>query len=111
MDSQLAAELVDHTTCLGFTHLLALTPCDTMWLAHGGVLHPDWPVNPQPAAHVLSTCLSTACYCMLSAIWMVMLELFCVMTSLQLLTNDLWHLLVIVFWCLLESSGNFTHIL
>ena len=42
IDTQLAA----HITCVEFTHLLARTPCDPMWLSHGGMLHPDWPANP-----------------------------------------------------------------
>ena len=47
----MATQLSAHTTCLGYTHLLARAPCALMWLAHGGMLHPDWPAQPQPAAH------------------------------------------------------------
>ena len=96
MDTQLAA----HTTCVGFTHPSAWCPCDPMWLAHGGMLQPDWAANPQQ----LHMCSVAACW--LHAVcsnmehhtlWIAMLELFCVLTSDEyLLPSSGFHLLVLL---------------
>ena len=127
MDTQLAA----HTTCVGFTHLAAWTPCAhlaiTWWYTASWLAS-----QPTAADHVLSGCnligQSTNCSwpcaqwlpicCMLFAptwntIWICIstLELFCVLTSVQPLTNIFCHLLVYIFWYLLTFSGIFWWVL
>ena len=69
-------------------------------------LHPDWPVTHW-AAHELSGCrlLHAVCsYMEHHTLWIAMLELFSVLTSVQLLMNIFCHLLVFIFW-------QFTHVI
>ena len=71
MDAQPAAY-----TFVGFTHLPAWTPCGSMWVSHGGMVHPNWLANPQQLhmCSVAAFLLHAVCSCVEHyTIWMAML--------------------------------------